>query len=79
LGYTDVITHHFPDDDKLVAHLDKKVGGSDILCNYRKDYILISDRIKNQIISVDILTDYLRFDKNNYVSSHLPIELVISL
>jgi exodeoxyribonuclease III len=79
LGYTDVIPHHFPCDAELIVYLNQKVGEADVICKFRKDYILVSERIKEQIVSVDILTGYLRRERSGHVSSHLPIELVIRL
>ena len=74
LGFIDVVVHQYPNEGDIVSYLDNKSGKSDISDSYRLDYILVSERLKNQIISVDILTEYERHN-----CKHLPIELVISL
>jgi exodeoxyribonuclease-3 len=78
LGYVDAFRYMHPNDENLYEYLteklkDKKIGNAKLIerkirNSFTLDYILVSDRIKERIKSVELLTKYINRDETHMVT-----------
>jgi exonuclease III len=75
-GLVDVLNVKYPSEEALVAYIDKisETGKPNLSNSYRMDYILVSKRIADSVISADILAE-----KGKHGSWHLPIQCELCL
>lgn len=77
-GFTDVLSYKYT-EEQIINYLDEKWGYDEISSSYRLDFIFVSNCLRNRISSFDILTEYPRFDKNDKLSTHFPLQMEIDI
>ncbi len=71
-GYIDSFRHFHPDDTGVYTYWDQLSRARDRNVGWRIDYFFVSNKLREQLISASILSDY-------YGSDHCPIEIKLNL